>query len=206
MNAARRSLLVCATSLTVLALAAGTAHAEKADGGDRERPVAVGVLGGVGFPRPLSVEGVVRIDRRVLLGAEYGFLPPSQLGGVEASLWSAAGDARLFPFRGAFFVGVRGGRQHVRAATAITVPTVGESTEAIEVGSWFVNPRLGFLWTWRSGFALGVDAGVHVPVSSSTSTTLPPEAQGDPRVTFASRALGKTVLPTLDLLRVGLVL
>src|SRR5215471_1437062 len=35
----------------------------------------IGVLGGLGFPRPLSLEGMVKIERIVGLGAEYSVLP-----------------------------------------------------------------------------------------------------------------------------------
>ena len=167
-------------------------------------PLRVGAIAGVGFPRPLAIEGLVSFGGVLDLGAEYGVLPDVTLGGVQTGLWSVAADARVFPFRGAFFVGVLAGRQHVGASTTITVSGIGSATEQLSLDSWFVNPRIGFLWTSNAGLTLGIDAGLQIPVSSAVSSSLPlalyPAAQG------RADALGGSLLPTVDLLRIGLVL
>lgn len=181
------------------------------DGSKSERrdddTLDVGVLGGVGFPRPLSVEAVARVHRTVLLGAEYGFLPATNIASVDTRLWAAAGDVRLFPFKGGFFVGLRGGFQKISAETTLSAANVGSYTESVDVGTWFVNPRIGFLWVWKP-FALGIDAGVQIPVATTVSrssllSVAAPEL--DARITTATNLLGRTVIPTVDLLRVGLV-
>jgi hypothetical protein len=171
------------------------------------RPLRLGVLGGIGFPRPLSVEALAQLYGVVTLGAEYGVLPAITIDGVRASLWSLAGDVRVSPFRGAFsafFVGMRFGHQHAGADTTVTIPMLGSAGETLGLDSWFVNPRVGFLWTWRPGLAVGIEAGVQVPIHPAVSSTLPlslaPEAQR------TVTTLGNTVLPTVDLLRVGLLL
>src|SRR5215472_1744556 len=109
------------------------------------RPLRVGVIGGVGFPRPLAIEGMTLLGDSVALGAEYGVLPDLTVDGVHTSLWSLAGDVRFFPFHNGFFVGVRAGRQHVGADTTVTVAPYGSGTESLSLDSWFVNPRIGFL-------------------------------------------------------------
>src|SRR5262245_36743172 len=66
--------------------------------------VDIGVLGGIGFPRPLSIEPVIVLDRTVMFGAEYSFLPKTTVSSVDVRMWAVAADLRVFPFRGAFFV------------------------------------------------------------------------------------------------------
>jgi hypothetical protein len=167
-------------------------------------PVRFGVLGGVGFPRPLAIEAMVEVANVVAVGFEYGTLPGVTIDGVHAGLWSLAADARVFPFHGVFFLGLRAGRQHVGASTTLSVESLGSATEILALDSWFVNPRVGFLWTSKEGLSLGVEAGVQFPVSPGVSSTLPlslyPAAQRTVEV------LGSSVIPTVDLLRVGLLL
>lgn len=169
--------------------------------------VDVGVLGGVGFPRPLSIEAVVGLRKTLMLGAEYGFMPKTTISSVDVRMWSAAADLRFFPFRGAFFIGLRGGYQSVSAEATLSAANVGSYTESVDVGTWFVNPRVGFLWVWKP-LALGVDVGVQIPLSTTVSRSsllaaAAPEV--DANVNRAIDALGRTVIPTVDLLRIGLV-
>ena len=169
-----------------------------------EAPVRAGVIAGIGFPRPLAVEGMAVISRTVALGAEYGILPAVTIDGVNTSLWSLSGDLRVFPFRGAFFLGLRAGRQHVGATTTLAIGSFGSTAEVLGLDSWFLNPRAGFLWTTREGLSFGVEAGVQVPIGAAISSTLPLALY--PTAQRTIDALGRTVLPTVDLLRVGLLL
>jgi len=167
-------------------------------------PVRVGVLAGIGFPRPLAIDGLVIVRGWVAFGAEYGALPPITVADVRTSLWSLAADARVFPFGGPFFAGVRLGRQHVEASATIGVPGLGPTPEAITLDSWFVNPRVGILWASHAGIAFGTEAGVQFPIGPSLSSTVPlslvPSAQS------AAQSLGSSPIPTVDVFRVGGVL
>lgn len=207
-----KSGLICATATCILAAVASSSIAraqsapkegEKPRSGDVA--LRAGVLGGVGFPHPLAVEGVLLIDRLVLLGAEYSALPTTTFSGVQTSLWAVAGDARVFPFRNAFFVGVRAGQQHVGESAIITVNNVGSFSGSISADTTFINPRMGFFWNW-SALALGIDAGVQFPLSVSTASNLPAGVSAPPAVTSVMQTLGQQVLPTIDLLRIGIVL
>jgi hypothetical protein len=164
-------------------------------------PLHVGAVAGVGFPRPFSVEVLGTVGDLVDVGAEYGFLPSLTVDGVETSLWSIAGDLRIRPFRGPFFVGALAGRQHVSASTLVSVTGYGSAAEQLGLDSWFVNPRIGFQWTTSFGLVFGIDAGVQIPLASSVSSSLPlalyPAAQS------RAESIGGTVLPTIDLLRLG---
>jgi hypothetical protein len=206
-----KSGLVCAAAACVLAavICSSTASAQSAPK-ETEKPrsgdaLQVGVLGGVGFPHPFAVEGLVVIDRLLLLGAEYSALPATALAGVQTSLWAVAADARVFPFRGAFFVGVRAGEQHLDESATITINGVGSFSGSTSADTTFINPRIGFLWSW-SVLALGIDAGIQIPLSASTASNLPAGVSPPSGVTDVTRTLSQQVLPTIDLLRIGLVL
>lgn len=171
---------------------------------DDTDPFRVGAIAGVGFPRPLAVEALAKIEDRVAIGLEYAGMPEISFAEVNARLWSLAGDVRLFPFKGAIFVGVRGGHQHIGVDT--TVPVFGrDQNVALNLDSWFVNPRVGILWTSKPGFTVGTEAGVQVPVGSRTSSNLPRGYQESETVVSVADALGKQVIPTIDLLRIGFV-
>jgi hypothetical protein len=184
-----------------------SAAAEKPREGTRRIDhLSFGVLGGVAFPRPIAVEGLVKIERIVGLGFEYSMLPGITVEGVNTHFWALAADARAFPFKNAFFVGLRAGRQHLGGDANIAMPGVGTVNETMSVDTTFINPRIGFLWTWGPGISLGVNAGVQIPVSTSESSSLPPGTAVDPRITRVANTLGRNVLPTVDLLQIGVML
>jgi hypothetical protein len=187
----------------------------------------LGVLAGFGFPRPLALEGLVALGDRITLGVELGVLPPVQVAGatslgtmpslirgqpatqvsmdgVRADLWSVAGDCRWFPFGGAFYVGLRAGRQHVEGSTTIHMTHLGATPETLAVDEWFVNPGVGLLWKPRGGLAFGMEAGLLVPLAPRLTSTLPLAL--DPVVRSKAYQLGSTVIPTVDLVRLGMVL
>lgn len=208
-------LLVCGL-LAVPRLARGevatpTAHdkveREKSGPASDGGGVDIGVLGGIGFPRPFAIEAVVGLNKTTMFGLEYGFLPKTTISSVNVRLWSVAGDFRVFPFRGAFFLGVRGGYQSISGDTTLSAQNLGSYTESVEVGSWFVNPRLGFLWVWKP-IALGIDAGLQIPISTTVSRSsllAAASPETDAQITSATNTFGKTVLPTIDLIRLGVV-
>lgn len=169
------------------------------------RALRIGAVAGVGFPHPLAVEALVKIEGVLALGAEYSTLPKTTIAGIDGSLWAVAADARLFPFKHGFFIGVRGGKQVVRASMTASAGPLGTISESGEANTWFVNPRIGFLWTWQSGFTVGIDAGVQIPIAPTLSTTLPAglSPQADSTIASVASALGNGVTPTVDLLRVG---
>ena len=169
--------------------------------------VDIGLLGGVGFPRPISIEPVVGLHKMVMFGAEYSFLPTVNVSSVDVRTWAAAANVRFFPFKGGFFLGLRGGYQSITGETTLSAANLGSYTESVEVASWFLNPRIGFLWVWKP-FAFGIDAGVQIPLSTTVSRSsllaaAAPEV--DARITSATETFGKSVIPTVDLLKIGVV-
>jgi hypothetical protein len=164
----------------------------------------LGALAGVGFPRPVSFEVMAKVGSYVGLGAEYGLLPRLTIDGVSTSSWAASVDVRVFPFRGAFFLGLRGGHQRIDAGATETLAGVGSAHGAADLDTWFVNPRLGFLWLLQYGVTLAIEAGAQIPLSTSFSTTLPSALALEVRDSGAVRTLSG-VLPTVDILRIGML-
>jgi hypothetical protein len=56
----------------------GRPSADHPVGESTPHPVRVGAIGGIGFPRPLAVEGMVLVGGTVALEVEYGALPPTR--------------------------------------------------------------------------------------------------------------------------------
>jgi hypothetical protein len=170
----------------------------------------LGAFGGVGFPRPLSLEAFAKIEKTVGLGVEYSVLPAMTLNGIDTTFWALSGDLRVFPFENGFFVGITAGRQHVGASTSLQLPSPYPSIpESVTADTWFINPRIGFLSTWNWGLTLGIDAGVQIPLTASFASTIPTNLPVNVPIatdaTDMAHLLGKSVLPTVDLLRVGLL-
>jgi hypothetical protein len=106
--------------------------------------------------------------------------------------------------RSAFFVGLRAGRQHLGELGSLTVgPTTVTASQTAD--TTFVNPRIGFLWQWQA-LALGIDAGVQIPVSTSTASTLPAGVSAPATAASITNTLSQQAIPTVDLLRIGVVL
>jgi hypothetical protein len=190
-------------------LFAATAHAAPADPNvDQEHGevehMRVGAVGSVGFPRPLGIEGLVKVEQRVAIGLEYSVLPTMTFSGVDTQLWALAADVRIFPGGGPFFLGARAGRQHLSATATVSDPSFGSYTGGIVDDTWFINPRVGFLWTSRIGLTLGMDVGVQLPVGVSETNTIPAPAQSSVDTSVAEFFARKPV-PTVDLLQVGML-
>lgn len=207
-----QSVALAAATIVVTApsLAAehGVSHVDEAPtaapSGQKPSRPRIGLYGSAGFPSPISVGALVAIDQRFLLGAEYGFLPVSQLAGFDVVHRSWSADARWFPFRGGpFFVGVRAGRQHLAASKTVTVSGWGSATGSTTADSWYVNPRLGLFRMWDSGFFVGADVGLKVPLGHSSTESVPYGQPMPEEVTKVRDTLSARVIPTITLAQLG---
>jgi hypothetical protein len=172
-------------------------------------PVRVGAVGGVGFPRPLSIEGMLKFDKVAAVGIEYSVFPKFTLDNVSTTFWALDVDARVFPLQNGFFLGLAAGHQHLGASTALTLSTQpGNITipEQVLADTWFINPRIGYLSTWGSGITLGIDAGAQIPLNATVASSLPSGISVTDDVNNVARFFAKTTLPTVNLLRLGLLL
>jgi hypothetical protein len=167
-------------------------------------PFRAGAIAGMGFPRPFAVEAIAQLWMHAVVGLEYGFMPDVTVHGVQVGTWSVAGDARWLPWRGPLFVGVRAGVQHADLAGSLPVSGWGSVSETLGLDSSFVNPRVGVLWVMRSGLVLGMEAGVEIPLSTSMTSTW--SLAYAPDLQRQIEGLQRSVLPTIDLIRIGFVL
>lgn len=169
-------------------------------------PVRLGAFAGVGFPRPLSIEGMIKFDDLVGIGVEYGALPSMTISGVNAQLNAIAVDARIFPMRNGFFIGLAIGHQHLDINSTVSLPEgAGSYTGDVTADTWYVNPRIGFLWTVRWGLTVGIDAGIQIPVSASLTNNVPSELSEGQTAQNVATTFGKDALPTVNLLRLGML-
>ncbi len=177
---------------------------------ERAEHFRIGPLVGVGFPRPFAIEGFAKLEKLVGVGIEYSFLPRMSFVNVDTSFKAFAGDLRVFPFKGAFFIGARMGRQWLDAQALVTAGPLGTFAESMAASTWFVNPRAGFLHTFDSGITVGIDAGVQLPINPTfersgraTDAGLASQTGIDDTLLAVANGLGNSMTPTVDLLRLG---
>ncbi len=202
--------LIPLATVTSSARGASIDRPTKPSGDEDTEHVRIGALGGVGFPRALSIEGLIKVERTMGVGFEYGTLPTTTFGQanpVSLRYSSLAADFRLFPLQSSFFIGLRTGRQRVEGSATATVASYGTFTQSATTETWFLNPRLGVLWTGSSGLSVGISAGLQIPLSHKTqkSSNVPAGIDAS-EATSAVDSFGSSVIPTIDLLQLGLLL
>jgi len=205
-----RVALACLAATIVLGTtsAAGAEAPRDRSESSQRNGLRVAALAGVGFPRPFAVEGLIGIHRALAIGLEYSFLPQTKIYGIDTSFAAIAGTCGSFRFETHSFVGIRGGRQHLRGAATIAVPPYGTFDESIDVDSWFINPRAGF-----SGCGIGArhrgrprcaDPARLEPIEHAAGK--PSRRSARDSVTSVTSTFSTNVIPTFDLLRLGMAL
>jgi hypothetical protein len=169
----------------------------------------LGALAGVGAPSIFSGQGLAKIGDWVGLSGDYGTAPsitmPIGNGGATISQTTVSAGARVFPFRGSFFIGGAVGQQSVNAKVTQSAQGVSGganfSTTAI-----FIEPQIGLLYRSSFGLAIGCDIGLEIPVTargqSSASDGMPLPGPLSQAMTYAE----KGPIPSVNLLRLGYVL
>lgn len=216
----KKFLLIAAFAVLVLTEGRAVADDEKPQGKDqpaeakasKDEPehFRIGGLAGLGFPRPFQLEAFAKFEQQFGVGLEYSFMPPTTVQGVWSRFNAVSVDGRWFPFKGGFFIGLRAGRQWLDASMTETIAGLGTGTEAMNAAAWFVNPRIGYLYTFPSGITLGIDAGVQLPIGATYERSGPATAAGvaqgtqfDNTLRIVANTLGNDVTPTVDLLQIG---
>jgi hypothetical protein len=137
-----------------------------------------GLIPGVIFGPKLSLRlptPAVGVEVKVLnllgLSFDYGMIPELE-GDVDTTSysgevvdWSVA--AKVYPFRGRFFVGAALGKRTVSATAEDLDPLLDETGGAVDVDVTYLAPELGWRWTWASGFFLGMEFAWQLPLSDS---------------------------------------
>jgi len=157
---------------------------------DEHQMFHVGAMFGlVSLPRPAEGEVFVKFMDFFSVGFSYSDFPNFvadpvlRAAGVQTATTQARldeftayeGNFRIHPFQGAFFFGSSFGHQSLHGAVTESTDA-GPQTGTADIQTLYATPRLGFLWSWNSGFLLGVDGGVQLKLSSTQTVTLPPNA------------------------------
>lgn len=144
-----------------------------------------------------------------LLGAsfDYGLIPDITVSDVTVGMHAWNVGAKIYPFRGSFFVGaLYGNRSFTGSKTDTSTGTPLKA--AVDVSSTYVAPELGWRWVWNSGFFMGMDLGWQFVTSSKVTLTAPAGiSQGTvDDVQKKGNDIGKAGLPVIGLLQVGFFL
>jgi hypothetical protein len=181
-------------------------------------------LGIISLPRPIEIEATYRALDALSVSGQYSMLPDLEAPGGSAKLRLRAfqGIARWFPFKGSFFLGSGIGYQTFNASLSKTVEN-GTLTTTLDMSGLFVSPQLGWLFVWRSGFALGLTLGAQVPLPKDPVATSTYNGQNVPdqpgagfsqevvdqsrdnkdTVTTLGKLANKYPIPNIELLRIG---
>lgn len=174
-----------------------------------------GILPGVVFGPKLSIVNLpapaVGLEAKFLnlFGAsvDYGLIPDLTLRGVKMSLTEWSVGAKLYPFRGRFFLGAAYGSRTFKGSKVDH--STGTPLEAkVDVTSTYLAPGLGWRFVQPGGFFMGIDLGWQFVVHSRTKVQAPAGVSDSDLkdVKDMGRRVGKAGLPAVGLLELGFFL
>ncbi|CAN5923985.1 hypothetical protein BH11MYX4_BH11MYX4_06330 [soil metagenome] len=181
-------------------------------------PVRAGILAGIGAPDGIQVGLTARGFRWFGAGVTLGMLPTTAVPGVSgASVVRVSGEgyARIYPFKGAFFLGAALGAMQMKGSLQQSVQAFHQTQHAeahAYAHSVYLAPQIGFLWMTRSGISFGSDIGAQIPIITADVTydaekyglVTPVEPKGS--LASAMRFAASFPIPVVNLLRIGYVL
>jgi hypothetical protein len=165
----------------------------------------------LGLTRPFSIGLEGKYRDRAGAAFFYGFLPELKLSGVSVKYSSWDARVRWYVFRGSFFAGLGYGKQNLEASKTETIQAQSV-TGNLKMDTSYIIPHVGWHWVWTSGFFMGMDLGIQLPISRSQtfSSTAPAALQAsaeyrslESKVNDEANKIGKIPLPLLTLLKVG---
>jgi hypothetical protein len=201
--------------------------------------IRLGPLVGVGLPNLFSFGGLLKVTNYFGAGVNVGIIPSLRISLYgQASLSYHEYDiyGRIFPFGGGFFLGAGVGYATIEGTLKKTFDTLRysgllpaniaipdqvtyESRGSVE--TMVLTPEIGYFYTTRIGFSIGVDLGAQIPIAPSdtrydSSLPLPagtPQAvvdqvqhdyvePNDKKVEDTLHTIGRTPLPTINV-RIG---
>jgi hypothetical protein len=172
---------------------------------------------GVGAPDGARVGIFAKWRGIVAAGGAFSLLPETRLPGIDASVVRVSGEAfaRVHPFRGAFFLGVAGGYAQTKG-TMTEQRTAFRQVQNVQTHAYasavYIAPHLGFQWMLPMGMTIGMDAGVEIPVASTSPTfdaskyglVVPIDGKGS--AADATRFVASMPVPVIHLLELGYAL
>lgn len=157
-------------------------------------------LGGIG----------IEVKALNLVGAsfDYGLIPDITVSNVTAGMTNWSVGAKVYPFRGSFFLGAAYGNRTFHG-TVVDNSTGTNLSGRVDVSSSYLAPEIGWRWVWNSGFYMGMDLGWQFVLSDTVTKSanfnlLDPAKQKD--LNDATDKVGTAGLPIIGLLQVGFFL
>jgi hypothetical protein len=167
------------------ASAASPPPAAKPDPLDEKKNESDGVLGpfrigpvvGVGLPSLINVGGMIKLTAYFAAGVDVGIAPSvsfSYYGDATVSYNAYEAYAHIHPFGGGLYLGAalgyalaRGTAEEVVSLNTPAGPVSGTLRSEGSVQTLVLTPELGYFYTFKSGFSLGVGVGLQLPVAAS---------------------------------------
>jgi hypothetical protein len=194
-------------------------------------PFRIGPIVGVGLPSFLVFGGAIKLTKYFGAGINYGIVPKLQFayyGDATVQYQGVNLYGHIHPLGGGFFLGAAIGYAHVRGTyeeefdisdyvpPGSGFPTKLPYTSEATMQTLVLTPDIGYFFTFKSGFTLGVDAGLQIPVAPSDikfkshiDTSLPAAVEDqlvtkfieptDERVESTLERVGQTILPTIGI-------
>jgi len=134
----------------------------------------------VGAPQLLEAEMSYRLSPRWEGFAQVGYFPLFVGSGTVLTQNFGAG-ARYQPWERLFFVALSAGYQQINYNAPVDFSSFGTDLglqdSRVGIRSFYVSHTVGFLWRKASGFMIGFDVGVGIPIVSSGAIDVNGEVQ-----------------------------
>lgn len=174
------------------------------------------LLGIISLPRPVNIELFAKPNDWFGIGAGFSMVPELTIRGISGKMTAFNAVGRVFPFAGSFYVGAAAGLQNLTIQGSDNIEGQDLTAKA-EHAAFFITPQVGWLWTWDSGFTVGINLGVQVALTSTPEVKVrdasgavvdpadigPDAVDLNDKVHDAAKIFGKYPLPAIDLLKLG---
>jgi hypothetical protein len=166
----------------------------------------------VNLPSPAIGLELKTLDNLIGASFDFGIIPDVSISGASAGFSDWNVGAKVYPYRGRFFVGALYGSRSFHASAMDSVTLL---TAKLDISSAYIAPEIGWRFVWESGLFMGLDLGWQFVLSHSTTLTVPtgvPASQqasfddAKKAVTDAGDIIGDVGLPVLGLVQIGFFL
>ena len=206
-------------------------------------PFRIGPVVGGGLPSLINFGATIKLTRYLGAGINIGIIPTLKISYYgQATLAYQEYDvyARIYPFGGSFFLGTGIGYETVKGTLTTTIdltpyqqglpagllPSSLDYASQGSVKTLVLTPQIGLFHTFSSGFSLGFDVGLQVPIApSQVAFASQVNLLADPQIPAATRqqladkyvtptdnqvrstleTIGRTIIPTFNV-RLGWLL
>lgn len=152
---------------------------------------------------------------------DYGYIPKIKVRehNFQFNSWNVG--AKVYPFKGSFFVGVGVGQYKLRISERpvelemveqeLVVPSnrwpqLVSIPEDLTITSTYLAPRLGWLWSWEGGFFMSLDLNWQITLRYRSVLQVMPSEQDAGNLRKVENQIdrfAKIGLPNFGLLEVG---